>query len=219
MSAIRQSTMPLLVAFALLAGCAGSTSNTRGEWAPGAARERTFSRVMVVGVSPNYNQRCAFEWSLADKIRSEATQVIASCDAMGPKVELTRENIERIVKERQVDAVLATSLLATGYGVKEGGERDTRGSGAYKAVGSGWDYGGYYGAYGVPVIYGEFVTAPPVTSLEGEVTIVTRLFDTRDAQPVYLVESRASGLQNRQEALLAITPPIAQKLRAEGLIR
>jgi hypothetical protein len=211
-----------LVATALLAGCASQSTKVTSQWAPDVTHDKTYTRVLVIGVTPNYNQRCAFEWSLASEIKSDKVKVLASCDALTSKIELTRENVEKLVRERQIDAVVATTLVAYGFGIKEGGERDDRGSGAYKATGSGWGYwggGSYYGAWGVPVVYGDFVTSPSITTLQGEISILTRVFDGRDAKPVYVVETHAKNLENRDEALIALTPPIATRLRADGLIR
>jgi hypothetical protein len=216
------SRRPLAVAGAvlctLLAGGCASQVKLTGAWADGAPRDRAFGRVLVVGVSPDYNQRCAFEWSLAQEVRSDGVAVLASCDAMSSQVELTRQNVERVIRERQIDAVLATTLVDANTKVEEGGTRDTRGHVVYKAVGTGWETG-YYGLYGVPVVYGELATAPSLLTLQGEVAVRTRVFDTAGPALVYTVETRAAGLEGREQGLMKLTPPIAEKLRRDGVLR
>jgi len=54
-----------LLAVATLAGCAGQSVISDGLWREGVERNQAFTRVLVVGVSPNINQRCAFEQDLA----------------------------------------------------------------------------------------------------------------------------------------------------------
>ena len=210
--------MVLLLGAVALAGCAQQV-RVSGAWQDDVPRDRSFSRVLVVGVSPDYNQRCAFESVLALQIRSESTTVITSCRAMSSKDPLTLENIERVIAEHQVDAVLATFLVAAEIRGQEGGTNETRGETYYKATGIGYDYYGYYGAYGMPVIYGEFQTAPSIMTVQGQVEITTRLFDTADGTLVYELNTKARDLESREAGLAIITGPIAERLRRDGVIR
>ena len=207
----------LLAAVAALPGCAQQV-RVNGSWQDDVARDQAYTRVLVVGVSPDYNQRCAFETFLALQIRSESTTVITSCRAMSSKDALTLENIERVIAEHQVDAVLATSLVASKIGAQEGGSSETRGDSYYKAVGIDY-WSGYYGAYGMPVVYGEFQTAPPITTVTGEVEILTKVFETRGATLVYELNTKARDLESRESGLAIITGPIAERLRKDGLVR
>ncbi|MCU0975449.1 MAG: hypothetical protein MUC71_03960 [Steroidobacteraceae bacterium] len=205
----------LLAIGAMVCAPAGAVDETAG--APG---KPPFARVLVLGVSPNPNQRCPFERFLASSMKSEATTAIASCDVMDYKTPITREVIDKAVAEYQLDAVLATSLVGSQLSAGEGGSRDTRGSGEYKAIDSGWAYyGGYYGVYGVPVVYGEFVTTPSIFTMQGEVELVSRLYETQGATLVHEVKTKAKDLESRADALAKVTPPIAKKLRRERLIR
>lgn len=185
-----------------------------------AAGKPPFARVLVLGVSPHPNTRCPFERFLASSMKSESTEAIAGCDVMDYKTPISRESIEKAVAEYQLDAVLATSLVGSQLSAGEGGSRDTRGSGEYKAVDSGWAYyGSYYGVYGVPVVYGEFVTTPSIFTMKGEVELVSRLYETQGATLVHEVKTKAKDLESRADALATVTPPIVKKLRREKLIR
>jgi hypothetical protein len=217
----------LLMAGAIvLAGCA-QTVKVQSGWQPDAARGQSFSRVLVVGVSPDYNQRCAFETFVASQLRSSATTAFTSCRALSSSEPLTRENVERAIAEHQADAVLATILVAAEIGAREGGTSETRGEGYYKATGYGYGvgyfgrYGGYggYGAYGVPVVYGEFRTAPTVTTVQGSVEIATGLFETAGATMVYELTTAARDLGSRPEGLAEVSGAIADRLRRDGLVR
>ena len=210
----------LLVACSVLAAACAGTPSVRGDWQAGAPRNQSFARVLVIGLSPNLNQRCGFERFLAASLKSEATTAITSCDVIPHEEPLSREAVEKAVAEYQLDAVLATSLVAGRAAASEGGSRDTRGSAAYKAVDSGWAYyDGFYGIYGVPVVYGEFVTSPSILTLKGEVELLSMLYETRGATVVYSMTTKARDIQSRADGLAMVTPPIADKLRREGLIR
>lgn len=203
-----------------LAGCSNHPS-AKATWQETSARGQAFSTILVVAVTPNMSQRCAFERILARRLRNESTLVAASCDALKQKEPLTREGIEATVQELGIDAVIATLLVKRSVGAKEGGSRDTRGSAAYKATDSGWAYGwdGYYGAYGVPVIYMDFTTAPPINTIEADVQLSTKVFDTRTAKPVYTVDTRLKKIRSRDEGFLELTAAIADKLHDDGLVK
>ena len=199
------------------AACAAVAAAEEPAKTPGAP---PFARVLVLGVSPHLNQRCAFEHFLASSIKSEATTAIASCDVIDHESPISREGIEKAVAEYRIDAVLATALVGSQLSAGEGGGRDTRGSGEYKAVDSGWAYyGGYYGVYGVPVIYGEFVTTPSIFTMEGEIELVSRLYETQAATLVQEVKTKAKDLESRGDALATVTPKIAKSLRRKRMIR
>ena len=204
----------------LSAGSAQARSTVKGTWQEGATRNQAFTRVLVVGVSPNVNQRCAFEFFMASRLKSESVQAIRSCDAVKEKTPLTVESIEQAVVAAQADAVLATSLVSRAVESKEGGSRDTRGNASYKATDAGYATGyGYYGVYGVPVIYGEFVTAPAFSIAEGEARVSSTLYQTKDRAPVFKLQTHARKLESTDAALQEIAAAIADKLRKEGLTR
>jgi hypothetical protein len=208
-----------VLALVCLGGCVQGPT-VRGDWQAGAARGEPFSRVLVVGVSHNLKNRCAFERYLAGQIASAETEAWASCDSMDKEARepLTRESIEAAVAARQADAVIATVLVAQDTQAVQGGGRDTRGTAGYKATGAGW-WDGYYGAYGVPVVYGEFKSTSEITTLQADVTVGSRVFETQGARPVYTLETRARQLESRAEGLSSLTGPIAEQLRRDGLIR
>lgn len=213
----RLASVAVLLAAALSGGCTRPVA-VESSFTEGIARGPAFSHFLVVGVSPDVNQRCAFEYAMASSLRSDAVKATASCAVMNTGEPLTRAGIEGVVAKVGADAVLATSLVASGVGVREGGSADARGGGYYKATGFGYETG-YWGAYGVPVVYGEFQTAPSVFSISGTVEIQTRLFETRGAALVYSLDTKARNLNSREMALAEITPAIAERLRKDGLAR
>jgi len=209
----------VLAGAAALSGCA-SRGKVTSAWTEGADHGQTFKRVLVVGVSPDIDARCMFERFLATRIRSESTVAMTSCATMTKRSPLTREGIEEAARLQQADAVIATVLVSKEWHLKQGGDMDTRGGGSYKAVDSGWaDYYGFYGVYGVPVVYAEFQTAPSVMTLKGDIEVRTSVYATRDASLVYTLDTVAKNLEDRAEALDALTTPIAGRLRSAGLVR
>lgn len=183
-----------------------------------APRSKPYTRVLVVGVSPEVSQRCPFERFLAAQIQSASVTALPSCDVVAQKNPLTRESIEAAIASQQADAVVTTALVAMAMKSKEGGSRDTRGHGLYKATDTGFAYG-YYGMYGVPVVYGEFQAAPALMEVKGAVEVVSRVYETGAQTMVYEVTTKAKDLGTRESALVELTGKIAKRLRKEGLIR
>src|SRR5262245_52130785 len=76
----------LILAIAGVAGCSHAIKAT-GAWNDGATRPQTFRKLLVVGVSPDRNARCNFEWVLATKMRSATVEAITSCSLMKADVQ------------------------------------------------------------------------------------------------------------------------------------
>jgi len=205
----------LILGSAALSGCA--STSVSGGWQPNASRNVSFKKVLVVGLSPNYNGRCAFEYSLAEAISNGTVVGMDSCHTMTMKEELTKENIIKAIQSTHADAVLVTSLVAMKMQTKEGAGTDSLGSALYKATDSGF-VSGYYGAYGMPVVYGTFVTSPSITTLQGDVHVMSRVYETKGATFIYELDTKAKDLESRDDALLDIVPAIANRLREDKII-
>ncbi len=208
------TSLSLLTLVAWLGGC-GGTISVDGNWQEGASRSKTYSKLLVIGVSPDRNIRCAFEANFASQLKSSATTVISSCDQMNSKEPLSRESVERVVALVHADAVLATHLVSMSAAQGEGNSNDSRGDSRYKAT----DFA--YGAYGMPVVFGEFQTAPPLSTITSSLHVLTKLYDTSNAALIYTVDTmtKAQEVDSTEATLMTIAAPTAQKLRRAGLIR
>jgi hypothetical protein len=141
-------------------------------------------------ISPNIDERCSFEFVLASKLRS--------------------------------DAVVATMLVAEDWSLEEGTDRDTRGGEYFKATGVGYVpvYGpGFWDLYGVPPVYGQFKSLPPLTTAKGEIKVKAQVWETRGPSAVYTMETSAKNLESTDVALLSIAAPIADRLKRSGPVR
>lgn len=203
----------LLAATAWLCGCSGVS--VKGTWQDGASHNQTYTRLLLIGVSPDRDLRCAFEATFGSQLVSAATTVISSCDQMGPKEPLTRENVERVAAATHADAVLATRLVSMNFGHGQGNGLDTRGDSVYKVD----DFA--YGAYGMPVYTVDFQTAPPLTSITSSLNVVTKFYATQGAQLIYTVDTvtKKQEIDSTAATLMTIATPTADRLRRAGLIR
>jgi hypothetical protein len=205
------------VAVLTLTGCAtGESAKATGAWT-GTKPAQPYTRVMVVGVSPNLKTRCAFERSLAARIVGEQTRAVASCDAVDKEAPLSREAIEQAVAAQQVDAVIATLLVSQDWAAESGGSSDTRGSAGYKATGSGWR-DGYYGMYGVPVVYGEFSANAESLVIQGKVHLTSKVWETRGPSVVYTVDTVASGIESQDAGISLLSTTIRDELHRQVIV-
>ena len=202
----------LLVGATTISASVGAGASVKGAWVDGASRKQTFSRVLVVGISPNVDQRCPFERALATRIKSESTFAVASCDVVAQKNPLTRESIEGAVASQNADAVIATSLISKAWSVNEGNGNDTRADGFYKATDA------YYGYYGT-VVAADFQTSESVTTLKGQAHITSKVYETHGATVVYTIDTSVKNVESGDAGLIEITIPIGKRMRKDGLIR
>lgn len=210
----------LLMGAAWSPGYAAENVKVTGSWQDGVPHDQTFTRILVVGITHDVDQRCRWERFLAAKLNGATTKAVSTCDALTEKElsPLTLESIQGAVEWLKADAVVATSLVAREWDTQEGGGRDTRGTANYKATDAGLTYG-YYGMYGVPVIYGDFVSTPPVTTLTGAAHVTTKVYATKGPTVVYTLDTKAQSSDFRERSMSSVTEPMAERLRRDGLIK
>jgi hypothetical protein len=207
---LHRPTLALLGAL-WLSGCANV--KVTSEWQDGAPKDPSFARVLVVAVSPDGDQRCEFEHALVARIQSASTKAIASCDAVTDKGKLTRASIDQAIASQQIDGVVATFLISQKWDLQEGGTHDTRGGGYYKPTDSG------YGTYGVPVVYADFQAYSSVMVLKGTVDVTTKVYETRGATLIYVMDTAASDLESTDVGRATVATSIADRLHRDKLIR
>lgn len=215
-SAVAVAAAGLVAVISLPGGAQGAEpSGAHGSTPAGAP----YKRVLVVGISPDEKFRCRFERFLAARINGDGTQSVASCDAVDQVSPLTVESIQKAVEWLKVDAVVATSLVNREWTTDTRTGRDERGTANYKATDAGIGYyGGWYGVYGVPVVYGEFVATPPVTTLSGTAELTTKVYSTQGPALVYSLDTKVKKNDWVDRNYSGVTVPITDRLRKAGLI-
>jgi hypothetical protein len=209
------AVLPILTV-AWLAGCSGNS--VKSSWQqPGPPT--AFSRILIVGISANFTQRCAFEFSLASQFQGSSTTPIVSCNSMTEKDALKRANIEQVVAATHADAVLTSAVVAMQIGSKQGNNRDTRGTSYYKVSEYGWITSDM-GDYGIPVAFVDLDRTTPTTQITDSVHILTKLFNVNDAKLLYTLdtETKSQDFESTASSIETITGQIGDKLRRDGVI-
>jgi hypothetical protein len=201
----------LMLSLVCLSGCAGSSS-VKGAWQ--SAAHPAYSRILIVGLSTNFDQRCSFEFSLASQFSGSSTQALVSCNSMSPTDRLTRANIERVVAAEHADAVLTSAVVTLQFGLKQG-----EGTPYYQVTGVGY-VTGPLGEYGVPVAFVQLETMPAIPTVTGDIHLVSKLFNSQDATLLYSLDTKSKNddLQSTPDAIETITGIIGDRLRRDGVI-
>jgi hypothetical protein len=202
----------LLLGIAWVSGCASSGS-VRSAWQTPAPHP-AFSRILIVGVSTDINQRCDFEFAMSSQFSGASPQPIMSCNSMTSKDPLTRANIERVAAAAHADAVLTTALVSV-----QTSEQKGEPIAYYQVTGQGY-VTGPLGEYGVPVAVVQLESTTPLPTITGDVHLVTKLFDTKDATLVYTLETQAKedATQSTSATMGALTDQIGDRLHRDGVI-
>lgn len=211
------AALAALAAVLGLGACSRATT-VEGAWVEGVPRSQPFTNVLVIGVTADYNTRCRFERALVAKLRSSAVQATASCSHMNPDDELTKAAVVPLVAKLGVDGVVSTQLVTHNISFEETGSADTRGRGFYKPTEFGYA-DSWYGTFGVPVVYGEFVAQQTSLTLQRDVTVHSNVYDVRSEALVYGIETRTENQETQPDVLAALSGAIAGRLREAGLVR
>ncbi len=210
-------SLVLVLGVAWLSACSGDS--VRGAWQGSASQHPVYSRILIVGVSTDFTQRCAFEFSMASQFQGSSTTPLVSCNTMMPNDPLTRANIERVVRSDHADAVLTSAVVTLQLGDQQGDTRDTRATPYYQVTGVGYVTGDL-GDYGIPVAFVKLESTPSIPQITGDIHVLTKLFDAKDATLLYTVDTKAKSddIQSTSSSIDTITGLIADRLRRDGVI-
>lgn len=207
----------LVAAAAAMAAACTRGTEVESAWTEGVEKNMEFSKVLVVGVTPDYNTRCRFERMMMDSLNGAEVRAVTSCSGMGSKDPLTRDAIVSMVASVGADAVLSTRLVDGKAKMVEGGSSETRTSSSYKAVGYGYD--NYYGAFGVPVTYVDFQPGQTTFTLTRTIVVSSNLYEAKGAALVYTLDTTVKNKESQGDVIDAVSEAIADQLHRDGLVK
>lgn len=212
----RAARLLLIAAAAVAAGACTRGATVESAWVEGVPRGAAFRKVLIVGVTPAYNTRCRFERMMMDSLNGAEVRAVTSCSVMGSKDPLSRDTIVGAVRATGADAVLSTRLVDARGAMVEGGSSEARGAAYYKPIGYGYD--SYYGAFGVPVTYLDFVPEQSALTLQRTVVVSSNLYDAATAAQVYSLDTTVHDKSSQGEVIDAVAVAISGRLRRDGLV-
>lgn len=160
------------LAAALLCGAGGCASGPQivNDWRDPQFKGPAFRKVAVVGITDRETNRRIFESAFVAKLQEKGVEAVPSYDVAPADTKMSREEIERLVADANVDAIITTRVV-------DRSRRTEFSAGAYPS-----HYRDYYGFYDYSWGYyhdPSYVYRYEVVSLE------TNVYETRDYRIVW----------------------------------
>jgi hypothetical protein len=208
--------LSLALAITLTAGACASPTSVSSSWYDKSPANSKFQNVLVVAVTENADSRLSFEDAVVFDLRSPDTQAWASARGMKADADINEENLRKLVKEKQADAILVTKVTSMKIKpVEVGGRTDVienqqdTGMGMVPQRQSGTVF---------RYDYNETVE-PVYTTAEYTLILTTEVYSTASGEHVYTVVSTATKQETLTDVIDILSDVIAKRLRSDGVIR
>jgi hypothetical protein len=209
----RRALLTFLLTALVLTGCAKGTKVDRIRHEARAVGA-PYSKVLIVGVTPNEGLRWRWERLMASTLSDEGIIAWASVREMGYDTPLNRDSVAAAVRKTGAEAVLISRLIHQKVKPEEVEERtDTKVLRSDEFASDGGfiiDFFSYN--------YQE-VQEPSYTLLTSTVKIATDLYDAEIGKLVYSLRTTTYKKQTEWEVLDEVTIAIAKRLRRDRMTR
>jgi hypothetical protein len=199
------------LAVALLAviavGCA-SGPRVVSSWRDPAYAGPAFKKVAVVGLTNNDSTKRVFESVFATKLRAHGIEAVAAYEANPTKEKLPRDEMERIIKENGIDAIITARVVDRKQETQV--SAPTTVAAPYPAY-----YGDYYGFYDYS--WGFYHDPGYVYSYE-VVSIETNVYETSRYGIVWTGMSETTDPTSVEQESAGLADGIIKELVANGLL-
>ncbi|MGI9329378.1 MAG: hypothetical protein ACR2QB_01565 [Gammaproteobacteria bacterium] len=206
MSGSRPPILILLIVL-LVTGCAKGTKleSTQYEKRP---TPKPFSKIVVVGITPNQGIRVRWEDLMARTLRDGGNTAWASFRQMGYDTPLSRDTVAEVVRATGADAVLVSRLIRQDVNPEEVEARSSakvQRKSEYLFDFFRYDY--------------KEVEEPAYTLLSSTVEISSDVYETTEGRLIYSLDSVTYDKATEWDVLDTTTTAIAKRLRKNGMMR
>jgi hypothetical protein len=203
----------MLGALLFCAGCGGTGTQFSATWtSPDYAQMQDVDEVLVVAVTATEIRRRIFEDSLVSKLQNEGISAYPSNQFHESVDQLDQEQVEALIKERGIEAVIVTRLLNV--------EREdvyvppSTTVSSYPSYGRPY-YDSWYGYYS----HGYAVTHDPGYTYEKvTVSLETNLYDSANGKLIWSGQSDTFNPDSTQDVIGPTTEIIVDELVYQKLL-
>ena len=203
----------MLGALLFCAGCGGAGTQFSATWtSPDYAQMKDVDEVLVVAVTATEVRRRIFEDSLVSKLQAEGISAYPSNQFHESVDQMDEEEVEALIKERGIEAVIVTRLLNL--------EREeivvppSTTVSSYPSYGRPY-YDSWYGYYS----HGYGVTHDPGYTYEKvTVSLETNLYDAANGKLIWSGQSDTFNPDNTQDVFGPTTDIIVDELVYQKLL-
>jgi hypothetical protein len=203
----------------LLAGC--ETTKLTTDWTNEEVGQISFSKVLVIGISPMESLRPKVEDNIVAQI--DHVEAIPSYEFL-PEVEdqVDPEKVKAVIKAEGFDGIVTMRMLGMHDETThhEGYYRPEYYGSFYSYYSPAYALSPYYmgmpGAYGMPMTY-EYV--PPRTTRDVFMNIETNIYDARTGDLIWYGRTQTKNADQRQQTIPEVAKVIKARLRSVGLTK
>ncbi len=205
--------LALVSAGFILQNC-GTSTKVVGSWTNPETADKTFSNVMVVGLTSNIVARRNVEDQLVASLKKEGINAMASINVFTPNFmqnQPTKEEILDRIRKDGYDGVLTVALMD-----KREESRYVPGSTMYAPV----SRFGYYGSFG-----GYYSTMYPTYYDPGYYTtdktyvVETNLYDATSESLIWSAQSETYDPSNPEAGARSFAGAVADKMNRDGVLK
>jgi hypothetical protein len=193
-------------AIVMLTGC--STTTIDSEWVADQAGARTYQKILVVGVSEDFDRRRSFENFVVNALQNSGNTAWPSSRLMESETPLDEEAIRATVNTSGADAILVTRLVDRSVTADEvdarTGLKTQRKEGGLVNL-FRYDYNEY--------------EEPAYIVAKNAATLSTELFEAGQGNLVFKMESTTTDKESIHEVIEEASAAIVKRLRRDGLVR
>ncbi|HOD66097.1 MAG TPA: hypothetical protein PKW75_02825 [candidate division Zixibacteria bacterium] len=203
----QRHALAAILSAALVAGCAVGP-RVVDTWRDPAYTGPAFKKIAVVGITDRESSRRIFETAFAATLREQGVAAVPSYDVYRTDEKMPREEIERLVRENGIDAIITARVV-------DRTQRIEITPATALAVPWPAHYRGYYGFYDYAwAFYHDpgYVTASDVVSIE------TNVYETSGFNIVWTGTSRTTNPANLEEESKGLAGGIIRELISSKLL-
>jgi hypothetical protein len=201
---------PLLILS--LVGCGGPSTQLTGTWSnPDFQKKEEIDNIFIIGAAKTEMNRRMFETEMASALQKKGVNAVASLTVMAFSEPITKESVEQIASEKQMDAIMITRLVDT--------KKETNYVPSTTYVTGSPYYGSWYGYYGYGYGAGYSVTTTPgYTYTDTIVLLETNLYELKDGTLVWAGTSETFNPNSAQDVIAPLTQLIVGNLLQNGIV-
>jgi hypothetical protein len=206
----RPSRAAIAIAGALcavvLAGCS-SAPKIVNAWHDPEYQGPAFRSVMVLGIAESPTNRRIFEDTFAMRLRDGGVEAVASHTLLPVGEQLDRDEIEAVVAERGIEAILVTRVVQV--------DRETSYSPGYTTVYPGTYYNDFYGFYN----YSWGVYHSPGYAYNYDVVrLETSVYETSQSKLVWTAQTETVDPKSVEKESVKLADLLMQEMKTRRLL-
>jgi hypothetical protein len=205
----RSLRVSVLLAAVFVAACAAPTKLI-GTWQNDTYNQRLLRSVLVIANTPDLRIRQMAEREFVRQFEERKVQALASFEVLGSQTEINRENVGKAIRDTDIDAVFAISVV-------DERTEDREVPGVTHNYSEPPRY--YYNFYDYNERSSTTISAPGYTTTSQIFLLESNLYDAGTADLMWTATTQTTDPRSAEEALPPLTRVLMKTLDRGGFFR